>query len=335
MSNRGDFRQDEQIAHEYANGLACAVGWSDVNVEILNDSDIVVAVALAEENVQPDRLEKLRRGYLAVHYPKWVTAVFENELVAAEGDAVNAGVGIELTAIRDDRFLGVVLKALLSRLQDKVFDSDASLAAAIRTVLDTVSEGQTLFGRIREGGLGAQAYRRARFLKIGDEGFVINWARTFIKEFYPATLSKRGDSYSLVYDKRLSLILASIRCWLSRRVDGEIPELEVGFEEIQPQTELKALVRERREAGELLESIANEFDLAIGTVSEWCKGIEKLSPTETEVMGLLENGEVWKTSDIEKRSKFTRQRITIAIKNLLEKGFITKIKRGYYQKSGV
>ena len=335
QSNRGGFTQTEQITHEYVNGLACAVGWSDTDGDLLTDADISTAIALAEQNVQPERLEKLRRGYLAVHYPEWVTAVFEKELEAAHSDALGEGVGIELTAITDDRFLGEVLKALLNRLKGEVFDNDASLAAAIREVLDIVSEGQTLFGRIKQGGLGTQAYRRGRFLKIGDDTFVINWARTFIKEFYPATLSKRGDSYSLVYDKQLSLILASIKCWLSKRVEGEFPELKAGFEEVQPQTELKAQVRARRKTGELLESIANEFDLAIGTVSEWCKGIEKLSPTETEVMGLLENGEVWKTSDIEKHSKFTRQRTTIAIKNLLEKEFITKIKRGYYQKSGV
>ena len=104
-------------------------------------------------------------------------------------DAVTAGAGVEITTITDDRFLGEVLKALLNRLKDEVFTNDDSLAAAIREVLDTVSHGQTLFGRIKQGGLGAQAYRRARFLKTGSDTYVINWARTFIKEFYPATLS--------------------------------------------------------------------------------------------------------------------------------------------------
>ena len=144
------------------------------------------------------------------------------------------GVGVELTAIRDDRFLGEVLKVLLNRLKGEVFDSDVSLAAAIREVLETVSEGETLFGRIKQGGLGTQAYRRGRFLTNGDDGFVINWARTFIKEFYPAVLSKRKDCYSLVHDKRLNLILASIKCWLSKRVAGEVPELEKVFEQIEP-----------------------------------------------------------------------------------------------------
>ena len=290
-SNRGGFKQSEQIVHEYANGLACAVGWNDtINREIanpfdacLNDEDIGVAIALAIQNIDPERLEKLRRGYLAVHYPKWVTAVFQKELEAAHSDTLNAGGGRELTAITDDRFLGEVLKALLNRLKDQTFNSDADLAAAIREVLDTVSEGQTLFGRIKQGGLGALAYRRARFLQIGSDAFVINWARIFIKEYYPATLSKRGNHYSLVHDKRTPLILSSFKCWLSKRVEGEMPELETYFEQIDPQVELKARVRERREAGALLEDIAAEFDISVYTASEWCKDIKVEKETQAKI----------------------------------------------------
>ena len=273
-SNRGGFTQTEQIAHEYANGLACAIGWNDMDTELLEALDMEVAVQLAEENVQPERLEKLRRGYLAVHYPKWVTDVFESELEETRSELLDAGEGRELTAITDDRFLGEVLKALLDRLKDEVFNNDASLASAIREVLDTVCHGQTLFGRIKQGGLGASTYRRARFLQIGSDAFVINWARTFIKEYYPATLSKRGSRYSLVHDKRIALILASFKCWLGQHVTGEIPELETCFKQIDPQVELKQQVRERRKTGATLETIASEFDISIYTASEWCKGIK-------------------------------------------------------------
>lgn len=99
--------------------------------------------------------------------------------------------------------------------------------------------------------------------------------------------------------------------------------------------DLKAQVRERRREGAVLEAISTEFNLSIGTVSRWCEGINVLSPTETEVMGLLEGGEAWKTSDIEKCSIFTRQAVTIALKKLLEKKLIAEIKRGHYQKIGV
>ena len=273
-SNLGSWTQTEQIAHEYANGLARTVGWNDAD-GVLEDTDIEVAIALAEQNIQPERLEKLRRGYLAVHYPKWVTAVFEKELEEVSRiDAINAGAGVEITAITDDRFLGEVLKALLNRLTDEVFTNDNSLATAIREVLDTVSHGQTLFGRIKQGGLGAQAYRRARFLKTGSDTYVINWARTFIKEFYPATLSKRKDAYSIVHDKQTALILGSFKCWLSQRIEGDVPELVAGFESIEPQADLKEQVRERRNTGAKLEAIAAEFDISVYTASEWCQDIK-------------------------------------------------------------
>lgn len=282
-SNRNDFTQTEQIAHEYANGLACAVGWNDAD-GVLDDTDIEVAIALAEQNVQSERLEKLRRGYLAVHYPRWVTEVFQKELEDTTSDAVKMGLGVELTAVRDDRFLGEVLKALINRLKDEVFN-DVSLATAIRDVLDTVSHGQTLFGRIKQGGLGAQAYRRARFLKTAGDAYVINWARTFIAEFYPATLSKRKDAYSLVHDKRISLILASFQCWLSHRVAGEVPELAVGFDALDPQGDLIAQVRERREQGQTLETLAAEFDIDITKVTRWCQDIKVKKET---VRGMAE-----------------------------------------------
>ena len=129
--------------------------------------------------------------------------------------------------------------------------------------------------------------------------------------------------------------VAELYCWLSQRVDGDIPELETYFEQIDPQVALKEQVRERRKERARLETIAAEFGISIYTASQWCKDIKVLSPAETEVLGLLADGEVWKTAAIEKHSKFTRQRTTIAIRSLLEEGFITKIKRGYYQKSGV
>lgn len=290
-SNRGGFTQTEQIAHEYANGLARAVGWNDALdreaenpfEDILDDEAIRVAIALAGQNIQPERLEKIRRGYLAVHYPKWGTAAFRKELEETRSDLLRAGGGREITAVTDDRFLGEVLKALLDHLKDKVFNNDASLAIAIREVLNTVCHGQTLFGRIKQGGLGTQAYRRARFLNIGDDAFVIHWARTFIKEFYPTTLSKRANCYALVHDKRLPLLLASFKCWLGQHVAGEIPELETCFKQIDPQAELKQQVRERRKAGAKLETIASAFEIAIGTVSEWCKDITVDKETQAEI----------------------------------------------------
>ena len=97
---------------------------------------------------------------------------------------------------------------------------------------------------------------------------------------------------------------------------------------------LKTQVRERRKAGETLQTIAAESGISTSTASRWCEDIKVLTPTETEVIGLLADGQVWTPSGIQQRSKVTRQAVMSALRNLLEKGLITKIKKGYYQKSG-
>lgn len=97
---------------------------------------------------------------------------------------------------------------------------------------------------------------------------------------------------------------------------------------------LKTQVRERRKAGETLQTIAADSGISISTVSRWCEDIKVLTPTETEVIGLLADGQVWTPSDIQQRSKVTRQAIMLALRRLLENGRITRIKKGCYQKSG-
>ena len=70
------------------------------------------------------------------------------------------------------------------------------------------------------------------------------------------------------------MILASFKCWLSQRIEGEVPELQTGFEPIEPQANLKGRVRKRRNAGAKLEAIAAEFDISVYTASEWCQDIK-------------------------------------------------------------
>lgn len=100
---------------------------------------------------------------------------------------------------------------------------------------------------------------------------------------------------------------------------------------------LRTQVRKRREAGATLQAIAAEFGISISKASRWCRGIKTpkvLTPTETEIIGLLADGQVWTPSNIQQHSKVTRQAIMFALRRLLEDGLITKVKKGCYQKSG-
>ena len=166
LSNKGALSPEMRLAHETANAAAQAVGWdekTDLTRDVDND-DLNIAMTLAAENINTEKLAKQRRGYLAVKFPDWTARQFQSALEQSESQLRLDGLGIETTAIDDDRFRGKLLTALLARLADKVFDS-AALASVVREVLASdASTGKTFGAEIVCGALGASAYRSARFL---------------------------------------------------------------------------------------------------------------------------------------------------------------------------
>ena len=348
LSNKGQLSTDERLAHELANASTIAIGWNDVidrfNGEtfddILSDDDFNVATQLAEKNINTDKLTKQRRGYMAVHFPKWTAHQLKSVLENTEKQMVMSGAGIEITAVFDDRMLGELLKALLDRIHGKVFDS-TTLANAIREVLKmTCASGKSFETEIQLGALGASAYRKGRFLNCSDDDRIVEWVRLFISEWYPVRIAKSDDNYALQHANDYQLRLNAFHRWLSHQLGG--PEgTQLDFEVIEAtelpdeDAELKNVSRFRREAGETIKAIAESLDRNPRTIAKWCEGIKPLAPAQREVMSILGDGKVWKTSDIEKHSRFVRQKVIIALKKLLDAGLIVKIKRGFYQKGEV
>lgn len=298
QSNIGEMSPDSRLAHETANRYACAVGWNDkIDRQskqpfdgILDDTDIDTAIALTENNINTDKLEKQRRGYLAVNFPKWTSHTLKIALADTETELTNEGLGIEITAIHDDRFLGELLTALLNRLTDQVFDS-ASLADAVREVLKQEGQnGKTFLGEINRGALGTSEYRKARFLHYTDDTSVVDWVRAFISEWYPARIQKRGDHFGLTHAENLNLRLISFSRWLIHQ--PSVPEhtqidLEIfkPTEPPDPNAERKAEARERRKSGTLLSEIAAEFNISEGAASKWCKGVSPSKPKPKQTNG--------------------------------------------------
>ena len=336
FSNSGRLSPIGRLAHETANAAARAVGWDDTihgyeNGEPIKEmpsaENIGVAIPLVENNINFDELTRQRRGYLAKHYPKWT----------ADQLATGLDTNLEITAIDDDRFLGRLLTRLLDRITGTVFDS-VSLANAVREVLDENDDtGKTFRVELESGALGASAYRKARFLHFADDDQVVEWARSFISEWYPVRIAKSDDDYALRQAEHIDLRLASFQRWLLKQPgvpDGTQLDLAVYETTELPDhdADLKANARFRREAGETITTIAEALDIHRNKVSKWCEGIKPPSPAQCEVLGILTDGAVWKNSDIEARSRFSRQNITMALKTLLNDGIICKPKRGYYQK---
>ena len=337
FSNSGRLTTIGRLAHETANAAARAVGWDDKIhgyedgepiKEMPSTEDIDVAIPIVENNINVDKLTKQRRGYLAVHYPKWTA----HQLALGLDDT-----GLEITAIDDDRFLGRLLTRLLDRITGTVFDS-VSLAKAVREVLDLNDDtGKTFRAELLLGALGASAYRKARFLHLTDDDQVVDWARSFISEWYPTRIAKNEDDYALCHAEHLELRLASFSRWLLRQPgvpDGTQLEMAVCETTELPDhdADLKKNARFRREAGETIKDIAEALEIHPNTASKWCEGIKPPSPAQCEVLGILSDGEVWKRSEIDTRSRFDRRNVTNAINALLEADKICKPKRGYYQK---
>lgn len=337
-SNQGEMSPDQRLAHEAANGYAAAVGWNDTAHLKLDETDIHTAVALAEKSINADKLAKHRRGYIAVHFPNWTASTLQTALTDTESDFVDNGLGIEPTAIHDDRFRGELLRALLDRLQGTVFDV-SSLATAIHEVLKKMrANGRTFIGEILRGALGSSEYRKVRFLSHADDARIVEWASQFISEWYPARIRKRDPYFGLAPAKNLHLRLAAFQRWFRHQPsppDNMPTHLDISFQPTElpdPDAELKNVARFRREGGETLKSIADSLKRHENTVSKWCKGIKPPSPAHSEVLSILSDGKVWKTADIVKHSRFADRNVKTALKTLSEAGTIYKIKRGHYQK---
>ena len=289
-SNKGEMSPNQRLAYEAANGYAAAVGWDDTGDsqldkpfdeildETLDETDIHTAVSLAENNINVEKLAKQRRGYIAIHFPNWTAYTFQTALAHTENDLVNEGLGIEPTAIHDDRFRGKLLQVLINRLQENVFDTP-SLAAAVREVLKQEGQnGKTFLGEINRGALGSSEYRRARFLHAADDASIVHWASQFVSEWYPARIQKQDHHFGLTHAKNLDLRLASFSRWLIHQ--PSVPEsAQINLDIFQPtklphpNAERKTKARERRKSGTLLSEIASEFNISEGTASKWCKGI--------------------------------------------------------------
>ena len=337
-SNKGIMSSDERLAHETANGYASAVGWDDKADSQLDETDIRTAVALAENNINAEKLTKQRRGYIAVHFPNWTAYTLQTALANTESDFVDNGLGIELTAIHDDRFRGELLQALLDRLQGKMFDT-ASLATAIRELLKKPrANGRTYIGEILRGALGSSEYRKVRFLSHADNKRIVEWASQFISEWYPARIQKQDQHFTLAPAENLHLRLASFQRWLRHQPslpDNMPTHLNISFQPTElpdPDAGLKDVARFRRESGETIKSIAESLNRDPRKIRKWCEGINPPSPAQSDVLSILSDGKVWKTPDIVEHSRFTHQNVSTAIKKLVDIGAISRIKRGHYQK---
>ena len=265
----------EELAHEFANGLLQAVGWNGeidqqmkTPLKYFMGTERDVATEMARENVNPERLEKWRRGWLAVHYSRVVEDLFNKSIVN----------GVEITAVPDDRFRGRLLKALLTELISEHFTEDG-LAATIRVVINSADGPSTFLEELQCGTLGAVAYRQSRFFNSLDDRGVVEWVRSLISEWYPARIAKKGDLYALVLAKDAELKLKSFGCWIRHhRIEATAPSPILYNKKSLPKppdplAAQKEQAKEMKCQGYTRAVIAQKTGLSLGAVSKATSGM--------------------------------------------------------------
>ena len=265
----------EELAHEFANGLLQAVGWNgEIDRQMKTplkhfmgvERDVVTE--MARENVDPERLEKWRRGWLAVHYPQVVADLFDKSIVN----------DVEITAVPDDRFRGRLLKALLTELISEHFTED-SLAATVRTVINSADGSSTFLEELQRGTLGAADYRQTRFFNSLDDRGVVDWVRSLVSEWYPARIAKTGDLYALVRAKDVILKLQSFECWMRHHGIEATAPLPILYNKNplpkppDPLAAQKEQAREMKRKGDTREVISQKTGLSLGAVSKATAGM--------------------------------------------------------------
>lgn len=342
--NQARLSMDVALSHELANQAARAVGWDDTVDRfqegdpfegIFATEDMEVALSLAERNFDFDELTKKRAGYLAVNAPKWTAHRFELEVERANPQLSLDGLGIEITAVKDYRFLGEILKALLDATVGTVFETE-DLATAVNTVLKTkrksagvATSGKTFLQELVSGALGASEYRKARFLHCADDDRIVDWLARFVSEWYPARLSKKGEHYALQPDTHSQLYLKSFERWLLHQPDvPDTAQIQLDiFEPIEMLDEKEAIARERRQSGATLQEIADELDRGFATVQRWCEGVTPIKKKKTQREKAKERKEQRQKRDAEilRRYAAGEKQCDIATEMGISQGAVSKI----------
>ena len=274
---------EEQLSHEYANYALQAVGFKDQlpdletvgGVEIISPTrrntiarfagkPLETACDLIKNGIDFERLEKQRTGWLAVHCTKI------SEQIAVE----QANRTVETTAFEYSGVLGAFLEALLSACNQH--HTSESLSAAVLDVLDTEYDGSQFYDLILNGALGLATYRAVKFIKFAEPINCVEFARQFVSENYPSRIMKSEDTYALIPHQHESLVLQSFQCWLEVNAYPipDAPYCISGEPLPDPNAEKKERACEMRAKGALLSEIADTLDMAIGTISEWCRDIK-------------------------------------------------------------
>ena len=326
-STAGNMDGLSHLAYEKLNKACQAVGWAgerkeDAPIELSPEQREHVQ-ALIETSADTDTLAKRRRGWLSVESPKLTHLSFaEAKQEAIEND-------IESIAIDDDRFRGKVLQALLAGLQDKIF-TEVELAEQVLQILTAPIPGskETLLSKLKKGALGTTTYKQVRFFnKDTNTSQIVEWIRSFISEWYPASIQKSHDADQYALDTNYPEERELFALWVQHQLGVSASTDEAFTSTLLPDQELKHKVQELKAEDKTVREIAKETGLSKSKIGRQTKGMKEAA--QDRILKVLSDGQAREVGEIIAKAHVALRTFHREIKKIKE---VEKVSRGMYQK---
>ena len=323
----GNLDGSSHLAYEKLNRACQTVGWNgkrkeDEPIELSSEQREHVQ-ALIEDDVDTDALAKRRRGWFSVNFPELTHLRFaETKQEAIEND-------IESTAIDDDRFRGKMLQALLAGLQDKIF-TEVELAERVLQILTEPipRSKETLLSKLIKGALGTTTYKQVRFFNKGtNASLIVGWVRSFISEWYPASIQKSHDVDQYALDTNYPEERGLFALWVQHQLGVSASADERFLSTPLPDQELKQQARELKENGKTIWEIVEETGLSKSEIGRQTKGMKETA--QDRILKVLSDGQAHEVREIVAKTRLALQTFHREIKKLPD---VQKVSRGIYRK---
>lgn len=113
-----------------------------------------------------------------------------------------------------------------------------------------------------------------------------------------------------------------------------ISKVTADIEKPEPHAEAKHRARQMKAQGHTLAEIRDAIGKSLGWIRRVTAGVKrgkKFPPLHRAILGVLADGQEWKTSEIQAALSAARRSVAAALKRLVESGELQKVRHGVYQ----
>ena len=222
-----------------------------------------------------------------------------------------------------------MLQALLAGLQDKIF-TEVELAERVLQILTEPipRSKETLLSKLIKGALGTTTYKQVRFFNKGtNASLIVGWVRSFISEWYPASIQKSHDVDQYALDTNYPEERGLFALWVQHQLGVSASADERFLSTPLPDQELKQQARELKENGKTIWEIVEETGLSKSEIGRQTKGMKETA--QDRILKVLSDGQAHEVREIVAKARLALQTFHREIKKLPD---VQKVSRGIYRK---